>query len=379
MEHPHLRIESAVVATGRPDRVPAAPLATPIVLTSSFHASPDGNRYLRTHGSDTIAALEQALAALEHDQASTVAFASGMAATAAVVDSLPAGSVAVVPKVGYAGSVTLWGEQAELGRLEVRSVDITDTAAVLNALPGARLLWLEAMTNPLLGIPELDVLIPAARQAGALVAVDATFPTPLNLRPLEIGADLVMHSVTKSLAGHSDVLIGALSSADPDLDARLRNRRLLNGAVPGALESYLALRGLRTFVLRMERAQANAAVLAQRLAEHPQVAWVRYPGLASDPMHERAARLFDGFGAMISFEVAGDDPASSTANADRVAVRVRLITNATSLGGVESLIERRAVHVTDASFGVPPGMMRFSVGIEHVEDLWADLAQAMDG
>jgi cystathionine gamma-synthase len=181
-----------------------------------------------------------------------------------------------------------------------------------------------------------------------------------------------MHSVTKFLAGHSDVLMGVLTTRSPELAEELRTRRRLAGAVPGALECFLALRGMRTLALRVARAQANAAELATRLAAHPNVSKVRYPGLAGDPGHERMAASHDGFGSMISFEIDGD-----AADADRVCERVRLITFATSLGGVESLIERRGVYPIDAANGTPATLLRFSVGIEHVEDLWADLEQAL--
>jgi cystathionine gamma-synthase len=181
-----------------------------------------------------------------------------------------------------------------------------------------------------------------------------------------------MHSATKYLAGHSDLLMGVLVTRSPSLGAGLTLRRDLTGAVPGALESYLALRGLRTLAVRLERAQANALDLATRLGAHPSVTRVRFPGLASDPGHELATRLHHGYGAMISFEVAG-----SADDAERVCQSVRLISHATSLGGVESLIERRARHAIDAAHGTPPTLLRLSVGIEHVEDLWADLAQAL--
>jgi cystathionine gamma-synthase len=216
------------------------------------------------------------------------------------------------------------------------------------------------------------VLIEAGHAAGALVAVDATFSTPLIVRPLSFGADIVMHSATKYLSGHSDLLMGILIARDPEVLAQLRARRDITGAVPGALEAYLALRGLRTLALRLERAQASALELAQRLAAHPRVALVRYPGLPDDPGHERAARLHDGFGAMLSFELDG-----SPEEAEAVCERVELITHATSLGGVESLIERRARYAIDAANGAPLNLLRLSVGIEHVEDLWADLKQAL--
>jgi len=348
-----LHPESVVVAAGRPG-APGDPLSVPVVLTAPYRHDPDDNRYARQHPSATIEAFETALGALEGGTA--LAFASGMAAVAALAEGRRAGSVAVIPAAGYTGSLAAFRAQEALGHLRVRSVDLTDTQTVISALAGADLLWLESVTNPLLDVPDLPQLIAAAHEAGALVCVDATFSTPLLLRPLELGADVVMHSVTKYLAGHSDVLMGALVTSSPSLAAQLHDRRTLTGAIPGALEAYLATRGLRTLALRMERAGANAVELAARLGAHPAVTRVRYPGS----------------GAMISFEVAGGATA-----ADAVCAAVRLITHATSLGGVESLIERRAMHEGDAAFGTPENLLRFSVGIEHVEDLWADLEQAL--
>jgi cystathionine gamma-synthase len=296
-----------------------------------------------------------------------------MAAVSAVAETRPAGTVAVIPEAGYAGSLAEFAERQALGRMSVRPVDLADPQTVISALAGADLLWLETVTNPLLDVPDLPALIGAAHEAGALVCVDATFSTPLLVRALDLGADVVMHSVTKYLAGHSDLIMGALVTRDPDLAARLHARRTLTGALPGALEAYLATRGMRTLAVRLERACANAAVLAGRLRDHPTVTRVRYPGLPDDPGHAVAARDHAGFGAMISFEVSG-----GAAAADRVCAALRLVTHATSLGGVESLIERRAAHPGDAAFGTPAGMLRFSVGIEHVEDLWADLTRALD-
>ena len=364
-----MRTESVVVSAGRPD-APGAPLTSPIVLTGPYRAEPDENRYARHDVTDTVAAFEQALGRLEGGRA--LAFASGVAALAAVVEGRPSGAVAVVPNEAYSGTVSLFREQEALGRMTVRPVDIGNTAAVVAALDGADLLWLETVSNPLMTVPDVPALCTAAHRAGALVGVDATFCTPLVVRPLELGADLVMHSVTKYLSGHSDVLMGALVTRQPELAEALHLRRTLTGAVPGALEAYLATRGVRTLALRMERAQANARELAGRLAQDPRVRRVRYPGLPDDPGHEIAARDFAGFGAMIGVEVAG-----TAADADRVCERVRLITHATSLGGVESLIERRAAHPIDADFGTPANLLRLSVGIEHVEDLWDDLVQAL--
>jgi cystathionine gamma-synthase len=340
------------------------------VLSATFQHGPDDNYYLRSGSNDTIRAFEDAVGALEGGTA--LAFGSGMAAVAAVVEGQPAGAVAVVPKSAYSGTVALFDEQQRMGRMQVRPVDITDTAAVLAALPGADLLWLETVTNPMLGVADLPTLIAAAHDVGALACVDSTFSTPLVVRPLEHGADVVMHSATKYLSGHSDLLMGVLVTRDPELTAGLKLRRDLTGGMPGALESYLALRGLRTLAIRLERAQANAQDLAARLEAHPAVTRVRFPGLASDPGHGLATKLHHGYGAMISFEVAG-----SADDAEAVCQRVALINHATSLGGVESLIERRARHAIDATQGTPPTLLRLSVGIEHVEDLWADLDQAL--
>ena len=364
-----MRFESLVVSSGRPE-APGAPLNPPVVLTAPYRHSPEDNAYSRDEATETRAALEAALGAL--DGGTALAFASGMAAVAAVAEGQPTGALAVVARAAYSGAVSIFGHEQELGRMTVRSVPIADTDAVVAALDGAGLLWLETVSNPLLEVPDLPVLIEAAHAAGALVCVDATFSTPVNVRPLDLGADVVMHSVTKYLAGHSDLLMGALVVRSPQLLDVLSRRRTLTGAIPGALESYLALRGIRTLSLRMERAQANAGELARRLCDHPRVARVRYPGLPSDPGHERAARLFAGFGAMLAIELDG-----TAADAEAVCERVRLINHATSLGGVESLIERRARYEVDAGFGTPPNLLRLSVGIEHVEDLWDDLAQAL--
>jgi cystathionine gamma-synthase len=365
-----LRPESVVVAAGRPHE-PGGPLSTPIVLTAPYLHSPEANAYSRHDVSPTISSFEAALGTLEGGTA--LAFGSGIAALAAVIDGLPAGAVAVVPDAMYSGSVSIFGAQQQLGRLTIRTVDIADTAAVIAALDGAALVWLETVSNPLMAVPDVPAIAAAAHAAGALVGVDATFSTPLVVRPLELGADIVMHSVTKYLAGHSDVLMGALVVRSAALAAELHDRRTRTGAVPGVLEAYLATRGIRTLALRMERAQANAGTLAQRLAGHPRVTRVRYPGLPDDPGHAIAARDHGGFGAMICFEIDGDAD-----TAERLCEAVRLISHATSLGGVESLIERRARHDVDAAFGTPPTLLRFSVGIEHVEDLWADLSQALD-
>ena len=366
-----LRPESMLVAAGRPNRHAGAPVNQPVVLASTLHhGGPSGGDYVRADGSATIGAFEEALGAL--DGGGAIAFASGMAAVSAVIDQLPTGAIAVVPTTAYGGTLGLFSQRERLGRLTLRRVDIADTDAALAALPGADLVWLETVTNPLMGVPDLPALLDAARGAGVVSCVDATFSTPLVVRPLSLGADVVMHSVTKFLAGHSDLLMGALVCRDPERAATYRAGRAMSGAIPGALECFLALRGLRTLAVRMERAQANAGELARRLAGHPAVTRVRYPGLPDDPGHSRAARDHAGFGAMLAFEVAG-----TAEDAERVCTSVRVIAHATSLGGVESLIERRARYEMDRDQGCPQTLLRMSVGIEHVEDLWTDLARAL--
>ncbi|SHH22773.1 cystathionine gamma-synthase [Jatrophihabitans endophyticus] len=365
----HLRPASVAVSAGRPHE-PGAPLNTPIAPASAFRHDGTDNPYARHHVSPTVASFESVVGELEGGRA--LAFGSGIAALACLLDRSPAGTPVVVPREGYGGYVGLYAEQHALGRLAVRHVDVTDHDAVRAAARGAALVWVEAVSNPLLTVADLPAVAAIAHEAGALLGVDATFSTPLAVRPLDLGADVVMHSATKYLAGHSDALIGVLVTRSADLHAALHDRRTLAGSTPGVLESYLATRGVRTLAVRMERAWSNAAVLAGRLAEHPAVAAVRYPGLPGDPGHAVAARDHDAFGAVIGIEVAGGATA-----AEAVCARVRLITHATSLGGVESMIERRARHPGDASYGVPEALLRLSVGIEDVEDLWDDLSQAL--
>jgi len=355
-----LHRETLPVHGGRPQD---GPLSPPVVLASNYR----GFGYAREEGSPTWEALEAALGSLEGGE--SVTFASGMAAIAAVLEPLPVGARVVGPAMGYTVTRGLLAERAEAGRIDLASVDLTDTEAVLAACEGATLLWVETPTNPLVGIAELDRLCEGAHARGAAVAVDATFASPLLQRPLELGADVAVHSATKFIGGHSDLLLGVASARDPRRVEALRHARGTLGSTPGAFESFLALRGLRTLAVRLERAQATAAVLAQRLASHPRVTAVRYPGLPTDPGHERAARLMDGFGAMLAFEVEGGADA-----AQAVCERVRVLTHATSLGGVETLIERRARYAEEVA---PDALLRVSVGVEDVEDLWRDLERAL--
>jgi cystathionine gamma-synthase len=362
------RPETTVVAAGRPEAVPGAPLAAPVVLSATYRAGGE-LAYGRT-GNAGWHALEAAVGELEGGEA--VAFASGMAAATALFESLPLGARVVAPESGYYEVRGFLAERAAAGRFELELVDVADTDAALAACRGASLIWLESPTNPLMKVADLPALVAGAHEAGALVVVDNTFATPLLQRPLDLGADAVVHSVTKFLSGHSDLLMGVAVTRLPELHAALVRARHLYGGVPGPLDAFLALRGLRTLAVRLDRAQANARTLAERLAAHPAVERVRYPGLPDDPGHERAKRQMRGFGAMLAFEVRGGAEA-----AEQVCETVQVIAHATSLGGVESLMERRARWPGEVEMGTPPALVRLSVGIEHVEDLWADLDAAL--
>jgi cystathionine gamma-synthase len=363
--------QTALIAAGRPADEPGQPLNVPIVMASNFRAGHQGRmggrEYSRDDATPGWEALEEVIGELEGGQA--VAFGSGMGAAAAVLDLLPAGARVMAPTDCYLGVHALLADGQRQGRWRVDLVDVTDTAAAAAAARRADLVWLESPTNPLLDIADLPALCAAARDGGALVAVDNTFATPLLQQPIALGAHLAVHSATKFLGGHSDLLLGLAVADPPELAERLRRRREVAGAVPGALETFLVLRGLRTLALRLEQGQRNAADLARRLADHPAVTRVRYPGLPGHPGHARAAAQMTGFGAVLGFEV------GTEAEANSVCDSVRVIRSATSLGGVESTIERRAK--LPGQEHLPPGYLRLSVGCEHVDDLWDDLASAL--
>ena len=295
-----------------------------------------------------------------------------MAASAAVLDGLPVGSRVLAPNVAYAGVRTLLGERVASGALEVEFVDQTDTEATIAALDGAALLWAESPNNPLLQITDIAALATAAHERGIPLAVDATLATPLLQDYIGLGADFVVHSATKYIAGHSDSLLGVVAVPDEEAAEQLIERRVHTGAVPGPFELFLGVRGIKTLAVRIERACENAAELAKRLRDHPKVARVRYPGFEDDPGHELAKRQMSGFGAMVAFEVEG-----GAESADAVCAGVSRIANATSLGGVETLLERRARYPAEQEH-VPANLIRLSVGIEHVDDIWADLEQALN-
>jgi cystathionine gamma-synthase len=344
---------TVAVVAGRPPRVPDAPLNPPVTFASTYHAG--GDVEYGRYGNPTWTALETAVGALEGG--SVLSYASGLAAVAAVLEVLlPDGGAVVAPRSAYTGTRAQLTALEATGRVQVRPVDPADTAEVMAALDGATVVWLESPTNPLLDVADVTTVAAAAHAVGAALVVDSTFATPLLRRPMDDGADLVVHSGTKLIAGHSDVLLGLVATRDATVLARLDDQRRLKGAVPGPMEAWLALRGLRTLALRVERGQHNATTLARRLREHPRVDRVRYPG----------------FGAMVAIEVSGGGAA-----ADAVATAVRLWVHATSLGGVESTLERRRRWESEAA-EVPESLLRLSCGIEDVDDLWTDLSRALD-
>lgn len=355
-----------VVTGGRGPEVPGAPVNVAVPLTSTYRA--DGPVSYGREGNATWSALEEVVGDLEGGSA--LVFASGMAAIAAVVETVPSGSGVVVAKGSYVGARRFLADLESRGRIWLRTVDTADTASTLEACRGAKLLWVESPTNPMLEIADIRALAEGAHERGLEVAVDNTVATPLLQRPLDLGADVVVHSVTKFLSGHSDAVMGATVTRQPGWVAALEERRSLHGAVPGPVEAFLALRGVRTLWLRLERSQASAGELAARLDAHSDVSRVWYPGLAGHPGHDVAMRQMDGFGALLSFEVEG-----GAGRAEELCRSVRVCVPGTSLGGVETLIERRA-RVRGES-DLPEGLVRISVGIEHVEDLWSDLEGAL--
>ena len=362
-----LATESKVVAAGRPAKQPDGALNPPIALNSTFHeGGPVGyGRY----GNETWSALEEAISVLEGGK--TLLFSSGMAAISALFSLLPEGAVIVAANNGYQGTTTLLKKLHESEKLKVRFVNLANTNECLAAIPGAQMLYLESPINPLLEVVDLPKIIAAGKAAGCGVAVDNTLATPLLQNPLALGADISIHSVTKYLSGHSDLILGSLSTNDQALYGRLEQSRRYGGAIAGPFEAWIALRGLRTFALRMQRSQENAMELATRLLKDSRISKVRYPGLATDSYHSLAKSFMKGFGAMISFDVS-----ASVEQVDLMCNSSKLITNATSLGGVESIWERRRRWATESAT-VPENLIRFSVGIENVDDLWADIQQAL--
>jgi cystathionine gamma-synthase len=352
-ERPAWSPATTAVTAGRPERRPDAPLNVPITMASTYVAT--GELEYGRYGNPTWTAFEEALGALEGGRC--LSFASGLAVVSTVLDLVGPGASVVAPRHAYHGTVMQLADLEARGRVSARLVDITDTDAVVKACDEAALVWLESPTNPALETADIETIAAAAHEAGAYVAVDNTFATPLRQRPLTMGADLVVHSATKYLSGHADVVLGAVVVTDDQLYDVLKGRRDLIGAVPGTLEAWLTLRGMRTLHLRLDRAESNATELARRLSKHPAVEEVRYPG----------------FGGIVSVVLAGGADA-----ADLLTRSTSLWVHATSLGGVESTLERRRRWKSEPAT-IPDGLVRLSVGIEDVDDLWTDLAMALGG
>jgi len=359
-------METRAVAAGRPSGT-GAPLNEPLVLASNF--APGGDRgYSRSDGTPTWAAFEAVVGALEDAEA--VAFSSGMAAIAAILDQLPVGSRIVWPDDCYQGVAGMIADGERLGRWAASRLPVEDTEAWCEAAATADLVWIESPSNPLLHVADLRRIAVAPRPADSILAIDNTLAGPVAQQPLDLDVDIAVQSATKHLGGHSDLLCGVATTRRGELARRLRQHRELRGATPGTLETFLATRGIRTYHLRAAAAAAAAQELAGRLDAHGKVELVRYPGLESHPSHQVAKQHLANFGSVISFDVAGGAVA-----ADEVCRGVQLIRHATSFGGVESTIERRAA--IPGQQHLPPGLLRLGVGIEHVEDLWDDLSQAL--
>jgi len=324
--------------------------------------------YSRGDGTDGISALEQAVGELENGVA--VAFGSGMAAISSVLDGLGMHARVVAPDDLYQGVAKILEDGVTRWDWKITRLPVDDTQAWVDCAADNDLIWLETPTNPSLEVADLGSIGKAANDAGVPMVVDNTFATPLGQQPLAFGATYSIHSATKFIGGHSDLLAGIVIAADEAAAAPIRDRRLFGGAVIGGLEAFLALRGLRTLPLRLERSQQNALELATRLSSDSRVSGVRYPGLSTDPGYDRAIANGMSGGAIITF-LAGD----TQQDADTIVGGLKLVHPATSLGGVESTIERRAKH--SGQEHLPPSLVRLSVGIEHVEDLWADIDQAL--
>ncbi len=372
----------AVHAGQEPDPATGA-VMVPIYQTSTYAQEALGQHkgfdYARTHNA-TRAALERNLAALEGGTHG-FSFGSGLAATNCIVQTLSAGEHVVCGNNTYGGTYRLFEKVWRRHGIEFTFVDCTDPDGVEGAFrPNTRLLWIETPTNPLMQLADIRELAGRSRRRGVRLVVDNTFMTPYFQRPLELGADVVMHSVTKYLNGHSDMVGGAVVTSDEAFAEQLRFLQNAAGAVPGPMDCFLCLRGTKTLAVRMRQHEENARSLAAALEGHPRVGRVFYPGLATHPQHELARRQASGFGGMISF-IPGD---GSLAAGERVFNRFRLFTRAESLGGVESLVCHPA-SMTHASVpretrlatGFADGLLRLSVGIEDVDDLLQDLDQAL--
>lgn len=347
-----MKNDTSMIHRGRPMPDADEGMNTPVSLNSTFHAGGDIG-YAR-YGNQSCSDLESVIESLEHGK--TLAFSSGMSAFSAIAANIPLGSIIVASDQGYAGITETLRRMHDEGKIVLRFVDIANTAEVLYNMNDAFMVWIESPTNPLLKIADLERIIRQAKATSVLVGVDNTFATPLRQVPLDLGADISLNSVTKYMAGHSDVLAGSISTNNKIIFDKLEFTRKLNGSIIQPFEAYLALRGMRTFSLRFEKAESNAKALVGLLRSHEMVTNVYYPG----------------FSGVISFEIKGD-----AEQAEKVCSSARLIANATSLGAVESTWERRRRWALE-SHTVPENLIRLSVGCEDIDDLWLDIKYAIE-
>jgi len=371
-----MRLETIAVHAGRSPDTATGAVAQPIQLSTTFERNPDGSFpqghiYARSSNPNRQV-LETCLAALEGGEVAA-AFASGSAATLAVFQSLAPGDHVLAPQDAYYGTTYQLKELLSRWGLNVTFVDMTELANVKSSIrPNTKLLWIETPSNPLLRIVDIEAVAKLAHEAGARVGCDNTWATPVLQRPFELGCDFVMHSTTKYLGGHSDVLGGALvGRVDDEWFQRIRKIQTAGGAVPSPFDCWLVRRGISTLAWRVRSQSEQALRIAEFLCHHPGVARVHYPGLAQSTGHSIARRQMKAFGGMLAFEVEDGQK-----RAMQVAARMKVFTRATSLGGVESFIEHRA-SIEGPGSSTPEGLLRVSVGLEHVDDLIEDLDQAL--
>lgn len=377
-----LGIDTLAVHAGQPPDPSSGAVMVPIVLSSTFAQSAPGEHqgfeYSRS-GNPTRNALEACIAALEHAKHG-FAFASGLGASTTILTLLKSGDHVVCGDDVYGGSYRLLAKVMRPLGIESDMVDMANPKDVAEKIrPNTRLVWLETPTNPLLKILDIEAICSVARKAGVPVLVDNTFATPVLQNPLALGATAVLHSTTKYLNGHSDVVGGAIATNDEELAERIRFQQNAIGAVPSPFDCYMVLRGIKTLPLRIRQASASAAIIADKLSKHPQVERVAYPGLKSHPGHALAARQMTGFGGMITFVVRGGLERSRTFLSG-----LEIFACAESLGGVESLAEHPAI-MTHASIpeaqrralGIDDGLVRLSIGVESADDLWADIEASL--
>jgi cystathionine gamma-synthase len=370
--------ETRAIHVGQPPDPATGAVITPIYQTSTFAQEAVGvnKGYDYARGANpTRTALEECLASLEN-AAHGHAFASGVGATSSIVHLLDPGDHVVCVNDVYGGTYRMFSQIYEPKGYRFTYVRPDQLSTEPEAhVADARLVWIETPTNPLLNLVDVAAVAAATKAADALLVVDSTFATPFLQNPLDLGADIVLHSTTKYLGGHSDVIGGFAGTNDPTIAERLRFLQKSLGAIPGPFDSWLVLRGLKTLAVRMERHCANARVVAEFLAEHPRVTTVLWPGLPEHPGHEIAARQMRDFGGMVSFLVETEEEAVELVS------HTEVWTLAESLGGVESLIEHpaRMTHASTAAgpFAAPPNLIRLSVGLESVDDLVADLERAL--